>query len=587
MGGVEQGFEIARARRMRWTYNPIPDEQINALSNSLRSSRILAALLLRAGISDPDEAKQFLYPRLNQLSDPFELTNLREAVDRIRTALKSDEKIAVLGDYDVDGVTSTVLLISVLQRLGVEPSFIVPRRLEEGYGLSGAAIDRVLEEQKIDLFIAVDCGTNSVEEVAYLRSQGIDVIIVDHHRSKEDTPADCILINPHVMDEPGQPWTHLCTVGLVFKLVHGLLKALREEDHVAASEIILKDYLDLVAMGTIADLVPLLDENRILCKYGLRVLQRGHRHGVAALLKVAGVKAGERVQPMDISFRLGPRINACGRLADASVPVKMLLSRDHKFCEKSARLLDDFNRERQEIERQITTDAERQKEAHLTDAAGIILFDENWHAGVVGIVASRISRKFHRPAIILGSEGELAKGSGRSVEGINLVSVLQQCDHLLESWGGHPLAVGVSLRKENVPAFQRRFDELIRELFKDRDFKPELEVAAWLDLSEVNEYLLDDLDLLHPFGQGHREPLFALRNIVLRTPVEIFMERHFRFRLVDSLGKRIYGVAWKMADRSPPVGQPIDIVVRIYRNFFNNRKFLQLEMIDWRPSDDL
>lgn len=570
---------------MRWKHNPLPDEDITVLSTSLRSSRILAELLLRAGISDPEKAKSFLRPRLAHLQDPFALTNLREAVDRLRQALRSDERIAVLGDYDVDGVTSTVLLTSVLQRLGLTPHFIVPRRLEEGYGLSRTAIDRVLEEREIDLFIAVDCGTNSVEEVAYLRERGIDVIIVDHHRSKETTPADCTLINPHVMDPPDQPWTNLCTVGLVFKLVHGLLKALRQEDHVGASEIILKDYLDLVAMGTIADLVPLLDENRILCRFGLRVIRNNQRDGLAALLKISGVKAGEMIRPMDISFRIGPRINASGRLADATLPVQMLLSQDRKFCQESAQLLDDFNRERQDIERQITLDAEKQKEAQLGEACGIILYDENWHAGVVGIVASRISRKFRRPAIILGSEGELAKGSGRSIEGVSLVAILQECDDLLETWGGHPLAVGVSLRKENVPAFQTRFDHLVREACKGKRIEPEIEVARWLDLDDVNEQLLEELDMLHPFGQGNREPLFALRNLILRSPPEVFLDRHFRFKVLDRQGKRIFGVAWKMADRIPPVGESIDVVVRIYWNFFNGRKFLQLELIDWRPAE--
>lgn len=570
---------------MRWKYNPVPDEAVTSLSTSLRSSRILAELLLRIGISDPEEAQRFLRPRLKQLQDPFALTNLRAAVDRLRQALQADERIVVLGDYDVDGVTSTVLLTSVLQRLGLSPNFMVPRRLEEGYGLSRTAIDRVLEEHKVDLFIAVDCGTNSVEEVAYLREKGIDVIIVDHHRSKERLPADCILINPHVCDEADQPWTNLCTVGLVFKLVHGLLKALRIEDHLAASDIILKDYLDLVAMGTVADLVPLLDENRILCRFGLRVIQNGQRDGVAALLKISGVKSGETIRPMDISFRLGPRINASGRLADATLPVQMLLSKDRKFCQESAQLLDDFNRERQDIERQITLDAEKQKEAQLGDAAGIILYDESWHAGVVGIVASRISRKFHRPTIILGSEGELAKGSGRSIEGVSLVAILQECDDLLETWGGHPLAVGVSLKKHHVPAFQRRFDELVREACKGKRIEPEIEVARWLDLDEVNEQLLEELDLLHPFGQGNREPLFALRGVVLQSPPETFLERHFRFKVTNSTGKRIFGVAWKMADRIPPVSTPLDLVVRVYWNFFNNRKFLQLEMIDWRLSE--
>lgn len=570
---------------MRWRYKPVPDEEVTSLSTSIRSSRILAELLLRIGISDPEKARRFLRPRLSNLQDPFALTNLRAAVDRIRRALRSDERIVVLGDYDVDGVTSTVLLVSILQRLGVTPHFIVPRRLEEGYGLSRSAIDRVLEEHGVDLFIAVDCGTNSVEEVAYLREKGIDVIIVDHHRSKEEIPADCILINPHVLDPPDQPWTHLCTVGLVFKVAHGLLKALRQEDHLAASEIILKDYLDLVAMGTIADLVPLLEENRILCRVGLRVIQNGQRDGLAALLKISGVKTCDQVRPMDISFRLGPRINASGRLADASLPVQMLLSKDRKFCQESAKLLDDFNRERQEIERQITVDAEEQKENQLDEASGIILYHEDWHAGVVGIVASRISRKFHRPAIILGSEGDLAKGSGRSIEGVSLVAILQECDDLLVSWGGHPLAVGVALKKENVAAFQSRFDVLVREACRGKRIEPEIEVARWMDLDEVNEDLLEELDSLHPFGQGNREPLFALRAVVLRTRPEVFLDRHFRFRVVDAGGKRIFGVAWKMADRLPPVGEPIDMVVRIYWNFFNGRKFLQLEMTDWRPSE--
>jgi single-stranded-DNA-specific exonuclease len=570
---------------MRWRYKPVPDEEVTSLSTSIRSSRILAELLLRIGISDPEEARLFLRPRLSNLQDPFALTNLRAAVDRIRQALRSDERIVVLGDYDVDGVTSTVLLVSILQRLGVTPHFIVPRRLEEGYGLSRSAIDRVLDEHAIDLFIAVDCGTNSVEEVAYLREKGIDVIIIDHHRSKEEIPADCILVNPHVLDQPDQPWTNLCTVGLVFKVAHGLLKTLRQEDHLAASEIILKDYLDLVAMGTIADLVPLLEENRILCRVGLRVIQNGHRDGLAALLEISGVKTRDQIRPMDISFRIGPRINASGRLADASLPVAMLLSQDRKFCQESAKLLDDFNRERQEIERQITVDAEEQKEGQLSEASGIILYHEDWHAGVVGIVASRISRKFHRPAIILGSEGDLAKGSGRSIEGVSLVAILQECDDLLVSWGGHPLAVGVALKKENVPAFQRRFDDLVREACRGKRIEPEIEVARWMDLEEVNEGLLEELETLHPFGQANREPLFALRAVVLRTEPEVFLDRHFRFRVVDSSGKRIFGVAWKMADRRPPVGQPIDMVVRIYWNFFNGRKCLQLEMIDWRPSE--
>ncbi len=569
---------------MRWKFNPIPDDQIEALSRQAGCSPVVAGLLLRLGIDDPKRARDFLHPRLAHLEDPFAITNLKTAAGRLSSALRHGEAVGVIGDYDVDGVTSTVVLVSVIRRLGGDPAFMVPRRLEEGYGLSRAAIDRFLDEHPVKLLVAVDCGTNSVEEVGYLRERGVDVIIVDHHRSKERLPDDCILINPHVCDENPRPWTQLCTVGLAFKLVHGLLKLRRQENDKRASEIILKDYLDLVAMGTVADLVPLLEENRIFCKFGMRVLRQGRRQGISSLLEIAGVRRGDEVQPVDISFRIGPRINASGRLADATVPVELLLSRDRAFCDQTARQLDEFNRERQDIERQITLDAEKQRETLLPDASGIVLYDENWHSGVVGIVASRVCRRFHRPAIILGSEGKLAKGSGRSVEGLNLVSILETCDDLLTSWGGHPLAVGVSLEKHLVPAFQRRFDERVRELCGGREIVPELEIAHWIEVEELGEELLHDLYLLHPFGQGNREPILGLRNLVLTHPPEIFRERHFRFRIFTPGGRRVFGVAWKMADRPPPTGEPIDIVFRLNWNIFKGRKSMQLELVDWRPA---
>ena len=572
---------------MRWIHSPPPPGQVTALSAALGVSPVLAELLLRAGQADAPAAEAFLKPALARIADPFLLKNLDLATARLRRALVGREQIVVLGDYDVDGVSSTALLVSILRRFGSAPRFVVPRRMEDGYGLSRSAIDRALEPGKPDLFVALDCGTNSHEEVAYLASQGIDVIVVDHHRSKEKPLEQGILINPHVHDLPGDDaWRHMCTVGLVFKLVHGLVKELRAEGHPEAQAIKLRDYLDLVALGTVADLVPLQAENRILASYGLRTLKEGARPGLRALMDVAGVKPGQDLMPVDISFRLGPRINASGRLADAALSVELILSEDVRFCRQIARQLDGFNRERQDIERAITEEADRMIETLFLDRPGIVLYADGWHPGVVGIVAGRVTRKYHRPCIVLGNEGAQAKGSGRSVDGINLVEVLAGCSDLLASWGGHPMAVGVALEKQNLDAFRERFAEGVRAWTGGRTLAPELAIAAWLRPDQINERLMEELALMHPFGQANPEPKFGLRGVVLRQRPEVFKQQHFRFCLEPHPGRRrLYGVAWKMADRLPPVDAPIDLVIELAWNYYNDRRTLQLELIDWRPSE--
>jgi single-stranded-DNA-specific exonuclease len=572
---------------MRWTYTPLPAAEVEALGRSAGVSPVLAELLLRLGLHEAGATERFLRPALAGLADPFLLQNLGAAVARLRTALANGEDIVVLGDYDVDGVTSTALLVSILRRFGANPRFIVPRRMEDGYGLSRSAIDRALEQGKPRLFIALDCGTNSHEEIAYLYAQGVDVLVIDHHRSKERPPGQGLLINPHVnacIDGADATWRHLCTVGLVFKLAHGLLKQLRAENHPVALGIKLSDYLDLVALGTVADLVLLTGENRILACHGLKILQAAARPGLRALMQVAGVKPNQEILPVDISYRLGPRINASGRLADAALSVELMLSEDEKFCTDTAQALDAFNRERQDIERAITEEAERIIEKNFAEAPGVVLFGENWHPGVVGIVAGRVSRKYHRPCIVLGNEAGLAKGSGRSVDGINLVEVLTGCGQELSSWGGHPMAVGVSLAKEGVDRFRARFAGAIAEKVGNGVIEARLALAAWLNPEQVTESLMDELDALHPYGQGNPEPVFGIRGIALRRRPEVFKANHFRFRLEDSRGRTLNGVAWKMAHRLPPVGEPLDLAVELTWNFFNDRKLLQLELIDWRAA---
>jgi len=556
---------------MRWIHTPVPAGEAEELSRRAGVGPVVAELLIRGGHADPGEAQEFLRPDLSRLGDPFLLGNIAPAVDRIRSAILGRERIVVLGDYDVDGVSSTAFLVSVLRRFGLDPSFVVPRRSEDGYGLSRSAIDRALEVGRPGLFIALDCGTNSNEEIAYLVGQGIDVLVVDHHRSKEGAGQQGILINPHVGTPGGGPaqpaWQHLCTVGLVFKLMHGLLKRLRSEGHPVAERVKLRDYLDFVAMGTIADLVPLLGENRILAKTGLRILKETTRPGLRALMEVSGIASSQTMQPVDISFRLGPRINASGRLADAALSVELLLSEDPVFSRETARQLDAFNRERQDIERKITEDAEGMIEAQYLGDAGIVLFSEAWHPGVVGIVAGRVSRHYNRPCIVLGNEGDMAKGSGRSVDGVNLVEILSRCPEGLASWGGHPMAVGVSLPKVELGGFRRRFDAAVRDHVGNGIADAQLNISAWLRPEQIAEDLMGELD-----------------GVSFSRRPEIFKERHFRFRIEDSRGRALSGVAWKMAERMPPLGVPVDLAVELNWNFFNDRKSLQLELVDWRRS---
>lgn len=573
---------------MRWTHTLRPADEVEAIGTRAGVSPVLAELLLRAGLRESVATAQFLQPALAALGDPFLLRNLKAAAARLARAIAQRESVVVLGDYDVDGVSSTALLVTILRRFGLDPHFVVPRRSEDGYGLSRSAIDRALEKGKPHLFIALDCGTNSHAEVAHLRAQGIDVIVVDHHRSKEAPLTDGLLVNPHVnADETNADaaWRNLCTVGLVFKLAHGLLKLLRAENHPVAHLIRLRDQLDLVALGTIADLVPLLGENRIFARHGLRILQETTRPGLRALMEIAGVRRGQAIMPVDISFRLGPRINASGRLADAALSVELLLSDDVTFCTETARQLEVFNRERQDIERGITEEAERLIEQDFSGLPGIVLFSEKWHPGVVGIVAGRVTRKYNRPCVVLGNEGEFAKGSGRSVDGINLVEVLGTCCEHLTSWGGHPMAVGVALTKARLIEFRASFASAVLAHAGGGIAEAELKIAAWLTPEQIRDRLMDEIESLHPFGQGNPEPVFGVRSVVLRQRPVIFKEHHFRFTFDDAQGRRLHGVAWKMAKRMPPLGVPVDFAVEMAWNHFNERKLLQLELIDWRVAE--
>ncbi len=573
---------------MKWIEVDYDKKLAEDLGSYLGVSPILGALILQRGYSDLLRAKMYMRPKLADLDDPFRVKNLRTAVLRIIDAIEKKQKILVFGDYDVDGITSTTLLVCILRHFGILPTYFVPRRMEEGYGLSEAAMERALSSGKPDLMIALDCGTNAVEAVKYIRDKRIDLIVVDHHQAKDVFVDDHILINPHVHNISATPWSQLCTVGLVFKLAHGLIKEMRQRNDPRSWDINLKDYLDLVALGTVADLVPLSDENRIMARYGIKRLKTTRRTGIQALVQASGIALGEDITPIDISFKLGPRINASGRLADASLPLDMLLGDDFTTCYRAACELNDINKERQEIERGVLENAIKQVEdKNLDSFPCIVVYDSSWHPGVVGIIAGKLSREYHKPVIVFGEIDEgYTKGSGRSVQGIDLVECLASCSDILGSWGGHPMAVGVSVKDGSIDEFRKRISDTIYQKYgKDIDFTPSISVNLTLDSSDVCFELLDELELMHPFGEGNREPIFALKNVVLMKPVEIFgAAQNYRFQIPLNDGAWISAVAWKGGDKIPPVGVSIDLAVKLGWNRWNRRKTPQATLIDWRLS---
>lgn len=567
---------------MRWIS---PDtnnrDQAARLAEAIGVSPVVASLLLRRGHGEADGARAFLNPSLADLTDPLLIGGMKAAVTRLESALRHHESVLIFGDYDVDGVTSTALLSHFLRQFGLNPRFIVPRRLEEGYGLSVESLERAIALEKPDLVIAVDCGTASAHEVEWLRQRGISVIILDHHSPRESLPTGCSLVNPHVLDPEHVPWKDLCSVGLVFKFCHAVVKVLREKEDPLAENMDLRQYLDLVALGTVADLVRLTGENRILVKSGLKALRACRRPGICALMDVAGLLLGTSLDASDIGFKLGPRINASGRLDDATLPIELLLGEDWQSCRDKAQILDQHNSERQDIERKITLEAEiLVRQQHHGDP-GLVVYAPHWHTGVVGIVASRLTRQFHRPVLVLGAEEGACKGSGRSIPGVNLVELLAENAHLLDRWGGHPMAVGISMPPAQIDAFRDAFNESIRSRFPSGLPEKQLEIDAIMESGDLTPGLLQELEALAPFGQGMPEPVFALPGVTLLN-AQSMRNGHFKCLIENSHDKsRIEAVAWNIKER-PDDRQPVNLAVKYHWHTWRGDRQPRLTIVDWQ-----
>lgn len=572
---------------MHWKIREVSSKKVHSLIEEFGISKVLSKLLVQRGIENKNQAESFLKPSLTNLSDPFDVSYLKEGVEYLSDAIDKKASIFIFGDYDVDGISSIVQMVSILRLYELDLSYCVPFRLSEGYGLTREAIDRGLDGSRPDVMIVVDCGTNSKESIDYLKSLGIFVIVIDHHKLTTEGSKNCILINPHVNDleDENQAWSEVSAAGLVFKFLHGLIKYRRELKDPVADKIKLSQIIDLAGMGTIADLVPLQGENRILAWYALRHLRNNKRLGLLALLKESKVSNLETLSSADISFRLAPRINASGRLSDASIPVELLLTESPEFAQKSAKELGDLNNERQMIQRKMVEEAESMISDLSSDQSAYILHNKEWHPGVVGIVASRLSRRLNRPCIILGNEGDTIKGSGRSVGGVDLVKVLTGCELLLKHWGGHPMAVGISLSEEKLEAFSNTFNQVIDRIYPDGIPEPELNIACWVNFEGLGDELLEELSLLEPYGQMNPEPILGLKRVMLRNEAITFANVHKRFSLIKEgqPEKWIEGIAWNF-DSMPNANQPLDLAVRLEWNTWNNKKTSRVILVDWKKS---
>jgi single-stranded-DNA-specific exonuclease len=571
----------------RWVIaNPEP-ALAQSLVRAMSLRPALAQVLINRGYRDPESASAFLNPRLQNLHDPFELSNMSAAVKRVLEAIEEQERIVIYGDYDVDGVTSSTLLLRVLLAAGAAVDSFLPHRMEEGYGLSRDGLRRCLKEFKPALLIAVDCGTTAVAEIEDLKSQGVDVIVLDHHEPRQDASGlpDCVaLVNPKIVaanpirgaeDEPRKGFvatTPLASVGIAFKLAHALLK----RDRRLAEKIDLREYLDLVAIGTVADVVPLTGENRILVKAGLERLPHTQKVGLRALLDIADVP--EKVSPYHIGFRIGPRLNAAGRLADATAALELLLTDDRNRAGELARLLDDHNAERQRIEERIVEAAIAQAREFAGDRV-LVLADDSWHVGVIGIVASRVTQEFYRPTVVIGKGG---KGSCRSISGFSIVEALGRCSSLLEKFGGHEMAAGLSARVDKIPELRRALNKIADETPGENISLPTVTVDAILKLDEMEEEFFEQLTRFEPCGPENPTPVFAVQGVQLRGAPRVVGKNHLRFKVSD--GEMTVGaIWWGQGAVDLPQGE-LDVAFNAEWHEYQGVESVQLKVRDVRPN---
>ncbi|MEW5848755.1 MAG: single-stranded-DNA-specific exonuclease RecJ [Myxococcota bacterium] len=558
----------------RWQQRPLVGDP-TALSRELGIPALLATHLCLRGLTDPGEAERFLDPRLGHMLDPKLMAGMDKAVERLVRAVRNKERVALYGDYDVDGVTSTTLMTLVLRRFGLDPIQHIPHRIRDGYGLNHNAV-RLLKERGASLIVTLDCGVTAVEEVKAAVDLGVDVIVVDHHTVPVTLPPAVAVLNPHRPD-CAFPFKQLCAVGVAFYVCVALRTALRAAGLAGPDGgPDLRDYLDLVALGTVADLVPLRGENRMLVAHGLRILAQARRHGIAALLDVSRIRR-EDVDAGSVAFQLGPRINAAGRLQDAMVGVQCLLAEDRLTADRLATQLDAENRARRAEQQRVIDEALTRvaDEPIHHDARALVLYDEGWHPGVVGIAAQKMVEQFHRPSVLIGAGGI---GSGRSIEAFHLHQALAKTGEHLRGFGGHAHAAGLRIAAQNVDAFRRALYQHASEVLKPEDLTPAAHHDGPLSAEHLTDDTVDTLQRAAPFGRGNAEPCFLLTGLPV-AQTRVVGKDHLQLEFTRNLR----GIAFRMAERAEELRGPVEFLATPEHNTWRGVRRLNVRVRDFRP----
>ena len=555
----------------KWQIYDINEKTINEIVEKYKINRLLATILSNRNINTEEDIKLFLHPTRADFHDPFLMTDMEKAVERIIEAINKKENITIYGDYDVDGITSITVLKSFFRDRGIEVKTYIPNRLDEGYGLNNNAIEQI-KNQSCDLMITVDCGISAIKEIDYANSLGLETIITDHHEAGTEIPKAFAVIDNKRKDSK-YPFRELAGVGVVFKLIQALsIKLnLKEEEYLK--------YLDIVCIGTISDIVPLIDENRVITKLGLMLVRQTKNIGLQSILNASGYG---KIDSSTISFGVAPRINACGRMGKAEEALKLFLSKNINEVVDLTKELNEYNRIRQEKEKEIYENAlEQIEKEHLDKKNTIIVKGENWHHGVIGIVSSKITEKYFKPSILLSFEDDgMGQGSGRSIPGFDLHEALMNCMDSIEKFGGHAMAIGISVKKENFEKFKKEFEEIAQKMHVN-EIIPIINIDAKINLSDITKEMVESLSKLEPFGEGNKMPVFVFKNLKIDSIRALSEGKHLKLTLKDNntIASAI-GFNLGYMSEEYKIGDKIDVVGVLEINSFNGVESLQINIKD-------
>ena len=554
----------------KWQIYQVNEDEIKELQEKYKINKLLATILSNRGIIEEEQIKKFLQPKRSDFYDPYKMPDMEITVNRIIKAIENQEKTIIYGDYDVDGITSVTVLKSFLEERGLHVGVYIPNRLDEGYGLNKKAVEKIAKEG-YTLMITVDCGISAIEEVKYANELGIETLITDHHEPGEEIPEALAVVDAKRKDNQYQ-CRNLAGVGVVFKLIQAISIRLRLEEKEYLK------YLDIVCIGTISDIVPLTDENRVIVKLGIKLVQQTRNLGLRAILQTTGYN---KIDSIAISFGVAPRINACGRMGHADEALNLFLSKDIYEVNELTKKLNDYNKMRQEKEKAIYEDALNQIEKNkLYENCAIVVGGENWHHGVIGIVSSKITDLYFKPSILLCYENDLAKGSGRSIPGFDLHETLMKCQDTIERFGGHSMAIGITIKKDKFNDFAKEFEKIAKDAKID-EIIPIINIDTKINLSDVSRETVESLKQLEPFGEGNKMPIFAFKNLKIDSIRSLSEGKHIKMTLKDgnSVVNAIGFNLGHLADEYR-IGDKIDVVGTLEINSFNGVDNLQINLKD-------